>query len=780
MKRRFAAALIIILAATTAPAKQIGQWTAYLSYRNITDIEPAGKTVFVLSSEDLFSYNTADNSITEYNKGNSLSDTGIKHIAWNADCRRLVIVYANGNIDLLDTNMNSANLPAYYKKNMMEDKTVNNITMSGNNAYLSTNFGILKINVKDEYISETYNLGMAISSTAIVGEYIYASSTKSNIMLRAKLKDNLVDKANWQQFYTKATEDIFNRGGRLIGVTPTEIIEFNVENGEMAATTLKNCADNNIKSCNINGGQLALCAENEAYLIADNANITTLSTEGTTILAYDNTKQCYWGNQQQYMLQTLTLNDNNSLTGNEESISANGPAYNYFFFLTVNNNKLYSTGGGFMGYDWLSSSVNREPCVQVLDENEDWTLFEDDMKKVTKLEYTDPSALAVDPRDPAHVMVASAKTGVYEFQDGKFVKLWNNKNSMLQTSIAYNSNYVVCCGITYDNEGNLWMTNGYLTSTPNKRILVEYTKDGEWVDHSDSFAEIGTAEYPLLRNLKSAFFDSRGLLWFVNDHFSCPALFCYNKQTNKLTAWKTFINQDGAEFSIGDGVHCVTEDKEGNIWVGTSLGTVMLTADEIMRGGSTFTQVKVPRNDGSNLADYLLSGTDISGIYVDDANRKWFATYKQGVYVISDDNIEEVYHFTTKNSELVSDVVESIAMNKETGEIFFGTDHGLCSYMTDAMKSYDEMESDNVYAFPNPVRPDYTGLITITGLTMNADIKIVTSSGQLVAQGRSTGGAFTWDGCDLDGKRVATGVYMVMTATSEGKKGVVCKIAVVN
>jgi streptogramin lyase len=402
------------------------------------------------------------------------------------------------------------------------------------------------------------------------------------------------------------------------------------------------------------------------------------------------------------------------------------------------------------------------------------------MKKVTKLEYTDPSALAVDPRDPAHVMVASAKTGVYEFQDGKFVKLWNNKNSMLQTSIAYNSNYVVCCGITYDNEGNLWMTNGYLTSTPNKRILVEYTKDGEWVDHSESFAEIGTAEYPLLRNLKSAFFDSRGLLWFVNDHFSCPALFCYNKQTNKLTAWKTFINQDGTEFSIGDGVHCVTEDKEGNIWVGTSLGTVMLTADEIMRGGSTFTQVKVPRNDGSNLADYLLSGTDISGIYVDDANRKWFATYKQGVYVISDDNIEEVYHFTTKNSELVSDVVESIAMNKETGEIFFGTDHGLCSYMTDAMKSYDEMESDNVYAFPNPVRPDYTGLITITGLTMNADIKIVTSSGQLVAQGRSTGGAFTWDGCDLDGQRVATGVYMVMTATSEGKKGVVCKIAVVN
>jgi len=100
--------------------------------------------------------------------------------------------------------------------------------------------------------------------------------------------------------------------------------------------------------------------------------------------------------------------------------------------------------------------------------------------------------------------------------------------------------------------------------------------------------------------------------------------------------------------------------------------------------------------------------------------------------------------------------------------------------MSDASATNESMSKDNVYAYPNPVKPDYTGLITVVGLTMDADVKIVTVSGTLVAEGRSNGGTFTWDGCDSSGRRVASGVYMVQTATSEGNKGTVCKIAIVN
>ena len=191
------------------------------------------------------------------------------------------------------------------------------------------------------------------------------------------------------------------------------------------------------------------------------------------------------------------------------------------------------------------------------------------------------------------------------------------------------------------------------------------------------------------------------------------------------------------------------------------------------------TQHKVPRNDGTNLADYLLSNVETRCIAVDGGNRKWIAT-SNGVFLISDDCNTQVEHFTTDNSPLPSNEIESVAVDGRTGRVYIGTAVGLCSYMSDASEPAETMTKDNVYAYPNPVRPDYNGLVTVTGLTLNADVKIVTTNGTMVAEGRSNGGTFTWDATDQKGRRVASGVYMVQTATADGKKGTVCKIAVVN
>jgi hypothetical protein len=191
------------------------------------------------------------------------------------------------------------------------------------------------------------------------------------------------------------------------------------------------------------------------------------------------------------------------------------------------------------------------------------------------------------------------------------------------------------------------------------------------------------------------------------------------------------------------------------------------------------TQVKVPRNDGTNYADYLLTGIDILSMAIDGGGRKWFGTNGNGVFLISADNMEQVQHFTVYNSPLISNIILSIAINPNTGEVFFGTDNGLCSYISDATTPNKEMTKDNVWAYPNPVEPDYTGPITITGLTLNADVKILSSNGAIVNEGRSNGGTYVWNGCDKKGRRVASGVYMVATATNKGEKGTVCKIAIV-
>jgi hypothetical protein len=205
----------------------------------------------------------------------------------------------------------------------------------------------------------------------------------------------------------------------------------------------------------------------------------------------------------------------------------------------------------------------------------------------------------------------------------------------------------------------------------------------------------------------------------------------------------------------------------------------MIQKSEAGQENITFQQIKVPRNDGSNFADYLLSGVNINFIAIDGGGRKWFGTNGAGAFLVSADNMTQLQYFTADNSKLLSNTVMSIALNQQTGEVFFLTDKGLCSYISDATTTATEMTKDNVYAYPNPVTPDYTGLITVVGLTLNADVKILSSNGKLMAEGRSNGGTFTWNGCDRDGNRVASGVYMVVTATDDGKKGTVCKIAVI-
>ena len=178
------------------------------------------------------------------------------------------------------------------------------------------------------------------------------------------------------------------------------------------------------------------------------------------------------------------------------------------------------------------------------------------------------------------------------------------------------------------------------------------------------------------------------------------------------------------------------------------------------------------------MADYLLTGLSSKCIIVDGGGRKWVGTEGNGAFLISEDNMTQIHHFTTDNSPLISNNLLSISISP-SGEVFFLTDKGLCSFVSDATEPNDEMTKDNVWAYPNPVTPDYTGPITITGLSYDADVKILAANGALIAEGRSNGGTFTWDGCDRQGRRVASGVYMVATATSDGKKGTVCKIAII-
>lgn len=666
MKRTLFSFILFITSLFVCKAQTNG-WKNYLSYHDIMQVQAVNHKIYVLASNDLYVYNTTDHSIQTFDKASQLSDSGIKMISWNSVARKLIIVYNNYNIDLLSENGSVENIPDYLQKMMIASKTIHSIYNNGQYAYLSTAWGILKINVKNAEISENYDLAEEVTHSYIANGMLYAGVVTKG-MYAVSLSANLKDKSNWH----------------------------------------------------ITG----------AYVAPQSA-----STE-----------------KEEAIVKQLKLD---------------GPKYNAFASMLISNNKLYTVGGGYNPW----KDVDMQGTVQVWNGKE-WQIYQDNIESLTpNANYKSVLSVAVDPTDEQHVFV-SGRTGLYEFKSGNFIKHYTFDNSPLKPAIHNNKNYVIVAGIAFDAQGNLWCLN---SNNDENSSLLMLDKKGVWSNyHSNELTNKGET----LRYLTSPVFDAQGHLWFVNSHWEVPCLAFFSPSTKQLKTFKHIVNQDGAE--LGDVViRCVAIDKQQNIWIGTSNGPLLLPSSSINNSNPSFIQVKVPRNDGTNYADYLLSGVDITCIAVDGANRKWIGTNGHGVYLISADNLSQLQHFTAENSPLLSNNIESIAINPNTGEVFMGTIAGLCSYQSDATEANDMADVNQVYAYPNPVMPSYTGVITVRGLSFNADVKITTTNGALVAQGRSNGGTFIWDGTNLNGQPVASGMYFVLSATEDGQSGVVTKIAVI-
>lgn len=612
---------------------QVGTWHNYLSYYDIQQIQAAGNDLFVLASNGLYQYNMNDQSITTYDKVNGLSDTDIKLIAWNKQAKRLIAVYNNSNIDLVETSGNVINISSLYSKAITGDKTVSSIRIDDVYAYLICGFGIVKVNMQRAEIADTYKPGHPDYPTSLPDE------------------------------------------------------------------------------------------ENSDY--------------------------------DKYIDLVKTLNPD-------------GPKHNNFGFMRFLNDKLYTCGGSYYS----------PGSVQVWN-GTSWQIYQDSVKDgSTTSSVQGPLCLDVQKTAEGDHLFVGARNGMFEYMNGNILKRYDHTNSPIECFDGKTEDYQIVTGVKFDSDNNLWLLN---SQAPTASLMSFSNGKFTKFNHSE-LMKLNDGGFTNKSNGKlcNIIIDSRQLMWFVNDHWMLPAYYRYERNNDHISAYETFVNQDGLRITNLYGVKCIVEDLENNLWIGTDQGPFMIEKSSILNNEAALIQVKVPRNDGTDYADYLLAGVCITSIAIDGGGRKWFASNGNGVYLISADNMTQIQHFTTDNSKLLSNNVLSVAINQTTGEVFFGTEKGLCSFISDATQTNTEMTKDNVWAYPNPVNPGYTGPITITGLTMNADIKILASNGAVVNEGRSNGGTYVWDGCDKKGRRVASGVYMVATATNTGEKGTVCKIAIIN
>ena len=768
--------LALLLGAALGARADLGDWHIYAAYHDAERVAEVGGLIFTLSDGGLYSYDPEDLSVETYDKSDLLSDYGIYDIRACEETGELVIVYDNGNIDLLSPGDGSVyNMPDF-KTKTLSDKTINDMLVQEGWLYLSTNAGLLCVDLANRVFGNLYDWGQTVRST-VLKDGIFFATTPGGVF-RADTDDNLLDPANWTTASTNtAIYNCIDYGSGLFCISAYVFIVSNVDKISFTRLTTDRVTHFNV----VNGTLYAYSSTASKVFAFDEDGTCTTYTDTIGISHIIYAGSTYWAACGEKGLQAITFTDDQYLAVTTGSILPDSPRRNYSYKLHMEDGERLLIAGG---WDNNGSSVMREGTVMVYEDDE-WSAFDEDAIAEARgsTYYQNVTDVAQDPQDSNHHFVSAINTGLYEFRGGEYTGFYSVENSPLRSALATTSNnyyrYVRVGGLAYDDDNNLWMLN-----CETDTIVRILKADGSWT--SLYIPEI--EGHPTFDHI---LFDQRGWAW-INDRRSTEAASSYagivvintngtidSQGDDSYVYIYDIVNQDATTYSPTL-CNCICEDLNGYIWIGNDRGIfVTYSPSDVFDDDFYWTQVKVPRNDGSGLADYLLSDVTVKCITIDGGNRKWVGTSGSGVFLLSEDGLETIEQFTADDSPLPSDDIYDIAVNPSTGEVFIATAEGLASYMGDATDPAAELDKDVVKVYPNPVRPEYSGKISITGLAYETDVKIVNAAGRLVNTGTSTGGMYTWDGRLDSGKQCASGVYYILATDSEGDNGVVAKFLIV-
>jgi ligand-binding sensor domain-containing protein len=740
----------------------VGSWRDHLPYSRCKKVVKIGSKLFCATPYNIFTYDTRDNSLQKLSKITGLSDMGISNMEYYPEKNILLIAYDNGNIDLIE-NQQITNIPIIQKRIMTGSKKANHIFFRGDFAYLSYSFGIIVLDLEKLEIKDTYIVGEkghAYEVFALVADdqYFYAGTQKG--IFKADINDPfLVNYTRWYRDVSIPNDTgkfsllaLFN--GKVVAnyngaLDNSDTLYYLENNGWVKILAGLHQPKYEIRE---SGGKLMVCGQFRIFAVnPDNAISTTISDYPFIYPSPNSSLMDEEGNiwiaDDQAGLVFNYLKESNF-----RSIFPNGPVTNNAWKMFYRNGIVYVTAGGTSSA-WDNLFIRARIFMY---NSDNWTTISDE----NQFDYI---SLEVDPVNPQKIYVGAWGQGVVVYENGQKVETYSYTNSSLQSMIP-NSPYVRVGGLAFDQDKNLWVTNGGVGSPVSVRKANGEWKSFPWGSYLNDYT------------LSDIHIDQQGQYWVVMPHGEGLFVFKHNgtiddEKDDSLKKFKPV----SAYGDIISNIYCITGDRDGYVWVGTDHGPVFYSNPQgIFYGETAGTQVTIPRNDGTSNADPLLGSEAINCITVDGANRKWFGTQKGGAFLISPDGMKEIYHFNTDNSPLFSNNVLSIAINDRTGEVFFGTDRGIISYRSNATKPEEDFK--DVYVFPNPIREGYSGDIIITGLIENTHVKITDISGNLVYQTKSYGGQAVWNGKTGNGRRVATGVYLVFCSNDDGSKTFITKM----
>lgn len=748
---------------------QIGSWRDHFSYANGLSIADAGDKIYCATELGVIVYSKEDNSVERLSKATALSDIGLSSISYSSSYNTVIIGYSNGNVDLIKDNVTVNMADIARNTNIIGDKTIYDIHVDGELAYLACGFGIVVLNIDREEVKESYFIGpngtqIRINGVVTDGTTIWAT-TEANGLLNAPLNSpNLGDFNNWSAV-----------AGIPAGNGPYNNIEYfdnniyiNYRNDNVVDSDTLYYFDgsswsvmlteNTNTSVDFSGGRLTVCHQYtiDQFSAGNTPEVTIFNGDGigfnTNDAVYDGTT--LWTADGRRGLVRVT---NSWAT---ETIQPDGPAFYNTGDMEFGDRDLWIVPSRLRGAWNAQNDING--VASFIDDT--WTHFPwADMNGIdSTLSFV---RVAVDPTDNKHVFLASWEGPMYEVRDNQVVGFYDQNNSSLQINTENNTKIAVG-GVDFDSEGNLWVAN----SATNEPISV-YTADGSWRSYNANGAISN-------RRIGTLMVDRNGTKWVINKD---NGILVFNDRGTLSDETDDDVrllgNAPGNGNLPSSTVNCMAEDLDGEIWVGTNEGVAVFYAPENVFSTSGGDAQQILLEQDGNI-QILLETEIVTAIAIDGANRKWIGTSGGGIFLMSADGTEQILSFTSDNSPLISDVINDIAINHRTGEIFFSTDNGIVSYLSDATGFGNDF--GDVYAYPNPVRETYDGVIAIQGLVRDTDVKITDISGNLVFETTSSGGTATWDGNTLFGERAKTGVYLVFCTDQEGDKTMVTKILLVN
>lgn len=758
----FTAVILLLSFVKSYATIPMGEWKTHLSYHNATKSLKAFGIQFVLSSGSIYSFSPKDNTLYIYDKIGGLSDTYISNIDYSDKEKAMLLLYSNGNIDILYEDETIYNFTDI-KNSTITDKTIYDTYIDGSFLYLSTAFGVVVFNIEDVEISNNYNLGSPVKSTVVRNDTIVCAT--DNGLYKGYMKDNLLDFSKWIKLSNDKYEYLYNFDNSVLGKdSKGSLYNISIDNYNRKSII----ANADVVNCNNN--ILSVYSDGYLHLFNSLSNKYSYQFTDTDVNHIYTVDGKIWISQGNRGLTEFSVDENN-IVCNNYGILPNSPRRNYSHYISFSNSDKMLMVGGTHNY----TGIEYEGTVMVY-ENNRWSYLDDDISSKTGVKYINLTSIVEDPKEENHYFVGSGRHGLYEFKNNKFYKLHTYDNSGLTTIIPANpKNYVSVDGLQYDSKGNLWMVNNEIDT-----IIKIMKPDGSW-------AGLHYPEISGLPTFRKLCFDKDGQLWTNSSRYKA-GMFCadlnntpYNNSDDKHKfIGPSFTNQDGATETIND-IFAFEFDKNGEMWLGTDRGIFVLRNPEefLSSDNVIFERVKIPRNDGTNLADYLLSGVYTTAICIDDSNRKWVGTQNNGIFLLSEDGKETIHHFTSDNSPLPSNYIQSIAINSSTGSVFIGTSLGLVEYASDATEPENSLYESNIKVYPNPVNPEFDGPVTINGMSDKCTVRIVSSSGSLVYQEYSNGGTFTWNLNDRNGNRVSSGIYHAIITDLNNSKSTSVSITVI-